>query len=212
MTRSLHYEIGDDVTRELASADPLLGLVIQRVETVSTEPPSSLFAALARIILGQQLSESAARAIISRVERDVGLAPEAISEASDAALRDAGVSGRKREYLRGIAESVQSGELDLTALETLDDDSVVARLVSVRGVGRWTAQMYLIFALGRPDVVVVDDVGIREAAGRMLGLGRPATPSELEDTARRWKPHRSAGTLFLYHDRAQSGVERDVSQ
>ena len=117
-------------------------------------------------------------------------------------LRIAGVSGRKSEYLRGIAQAVLSRELDLDGLDTLDDDHVIECLTRMRGVGRWTAQMFLLLALQRPDVVIVDDAGVQAAAGRMLGLGRPASVSELANAAERWRPYRSAATLYLYSDRS----------
>jgi len=198
----IRYSRGDKTSNALTAADPLMGRVIDRVGSVGVSPSPTRFEALARIVLGQQLSESAATAIVARVERDIGLAPEAILAASDEAMRTAGVSGRKSEYLRGIAKAVLSEELNLDALDTLDDDEVVKRLMRVRGVGRWTAQTFLLFALRRPDVVVLDDVGIRTAAGRLLGLGRPASASELAQAAELWRPHRSAATLYLYRDRS----------
>ena len=148
------------------------------------------------------LSESAAGAIVARVGRDVGLTPEAVVAAPENVLRIAGVSGRKSEYLRGIAQAVLSRELDLDGLDTLDDDHVIECLTRMRGVGRWTAQMFLLLALQRPDVVIVDDAGVQAAAGRMLGLGRPASVSELANAAERWRPYRSAATLYLYSDRS----------
>ena len=196
------YSAGDEVSDALTAADPSIGRVISRVGSVEVQSGPARFAALARTVIGQQLSESSASAIIARVERDIGLSPEAVVAASDDAMRVAGVSGRKSAYLRGIAQAVLSGELDLDALDALDDDQVTERLMRMRGVGRWTAQMFLLFALQRPDVVVLDDGGIRAAAGRMLGLGHSASVSELAEAAERWRPHRSAATLYLYRDRS----------
>ena len=201
MPAPIRYSEGDGVSNSLTAADPSIGRVISRIGSVEFDSGPTRFAVLARTVLGQQLSESSAGAIIARFDRDIGLTPEAVAAASDETLRSAGVSRRKSEYLRGIARAALSGELDLDALDTLDDDQVIERLTRVRGVGRWTAQMFLLFALQRPDVVVLDDTGIRSAAGRMLGLGRSASVSELADASERWRPYRSAATLYLYRDR-----------
>jgi DNA-3-methyladenine glycosylase II len=198
----IRYSVGDEVSDALTAADPSIGRVISRVGSVEVQSGPTRFAALARTVIGQQLSESSASAIIARVERDIGLSPEAVVAASDDTMRIAAVCGCKSEYLRGIAQAEVSGELDLDALDTLDDDHVAERLTRVRGVGRWTAQMFLLLALRRPDVIVLDDMGIRAAAGRMLGLGRSASVSELAEAAERWRPYRSAATLYLYRDRS----------
>lgn len=204
MPGSIRYSVGDRASDSLTSADPSLGRVISRVGLVEILPGTTRFATLVRTVLGQQLSESAASAIIARVERAIGMTPEAIVGASSQVMRDAGVSGRKSEYLCGIARAVLSRELDLDALDTLDDEHVVERLMRVRGVGRWTAQMFLLFALQRPDVIILDDMGIRAAAGRALGLGRSASARELAEAAERWRPYRSAATLYLYFDRSKT--------
>ena len=202
MPDPLRYSEGDELSDSLAAADPAIGRVISRVGSVEVESGPTRFATLARIVLGQQLSESSASAISARVDHDIGLTPEAVGASSDDTMRLVGVSGRKREYLHGIAQAVLSGELDLDALDALDDHQVTEHLMQVRGIGRWTAQMFLLFALQRPDVVVLDDRGVRAAAGRMLGLGRSASVSQLAEAAERWKPYRSAATLYLYRDRS----------
>ena len=202
MLHMTRYSAGDQVSKALTAADPSIGRVISRVGSVELLSATTRFAVLAHIVIGQQLSEASATAITTRVERDVGLTPEAVVAAADDTMRIVGVSGRKTEYLRGIARAVLSGELDLDALDTLDDDRVIERLMQMRGVGRWTAQMFLLLALQRPDVVVLDDTGIQAAAGRMLGLARSASVGELAEAAERWRPHRSAATLYLYHDRS----------
>lgn len=196
----LSYSQDDEISSALAAADPALARVIRRIGSAAVTPPSGLFPALARIILAQQLSDASATAIAARVETTIGLTPGAIADASPEALRAAGVSGRKSGSLLGLARAVRSGELDLEGLDDLDDDEVVRYLTRVRGIGRWTAQTFLLFVLQRPDVVVLDDAGIRAAAGMMLGLGRPAGIDELAAAAERWRPHRSAATLYLYRD------------
>lgn len=202
MPDPIRYSEGDEVSDFLTAADPSIGSVINRVGSVEVESEPTRFATLVHTVLGQQLSESSAGAIIARVNLAIGPTPEAVAAASDEKMRSLGVSRRKSEYLRGIARAVLSGEIDLDALDTLDDDQVIDRLTRIRGVGRWTAQMFLLLALQRPDVVVLDDTGIRAAAGRMLGLGRSARVGELAEAAERWRPHRSAATLYLYRDRS----------
>jgi len=204
MPGSIRYSDGDSISESLSAADLAIGRVISRVGSVEIESGPTRFAALARIVVGQQLSESAASAIIARVSDDIGFTPEAIAVASDEALHCAGVSRQKASYLRGIAQLVLSHGLDLEALDVLDDDRVVECLTRVKGVGRWTAQMFLLLELQRPDVVVLDDTGVRAAAGRALGLGRTATVAELSEAAKRWRPYRSAATLYLYFDRSRS--------
>jgi DNA-3-methyladenine glycosylase II len=204
----LRYTADDSVSRALAEADPRLGAIIDRVGGVSFDPieADDPFTAVIRGIVGQQLSDKAASTIFNRLKDRVGITPRALAEADTVDLRAAGLSGRKSEYVAAAGAAVASGELDLNALESLPDDEVEARLTSIRGVGPWTAHMYLLFALRRPDVIAPGDLGIRQATGRLLGLGRPATPSEVLTASEAWRPYRSAATLYLYRE-AGMGAE-----
>ena len=162
--------------------------------------PSSAYGSLVRSIVGQQLSTGAARTIYERL---LGLfdgrvpLPLEILRADEAQLRGAGLSGRKVEYLRDLARHVEDG-LDLDALSHLPDEDVANRLTTVRGIGRWSADMFLIFHLQRPDVLPVGDLGIRRAAGLAYGLPEAPVPEALWDLAEPWRPYRSLACLYLW--------------
>jgi DNA-3-methyladenine glycosylase II len=200
MPDTITYTADDAPSRALATSDPQLGALIDRVGRVDGSFRGGGFSVIARSIVSQQLSEKAASTIWGRVAQNVGTSPEALADADVAALRAAGLSGRKVEYLQAIARSTLAGEIGWDGLETLDDEAVIAELVSLRGVGRWTAEMYLIFALGRLDVLAVDDLGLRNSAGKAMGLGRPATREELDERGQLWKPWRSVASLWLWAD------------
>ncbi len=202
MSPSIHYESDDAVSAALAEADPALGALIDRVGAVSLSPPSDPFVALVRSIVGQQLSERAARVIFGRLSASFGVTPEALGSADDCELREAGLSRQKSSYVRDIARRFLSGEFDSTRLEALGDEQAISELMRLRGVGPWSAEMFLMFALARPDILAVDDLGVRAEAGRMMGLGRPASREELLERAEAWKPHRSAASFYLMASRA----------
>ncbi|MDX1625650.1 MAG: DNA-3-methyladenine glycosylase 2 family protein [Wenzhouxiangellaceae bacterium] len=159
------------------------------------------FATLLRIIVGQQLSVKAAATIFGRVEATLGgrLEPRRLLALDDAELRAAGLSGQKVRYARGLAEAVLSGALDPPALAALDDEDVVEAVTALKGFGRWSAQMFLMFALGRPDVWPAGDLGVQVALQRLKRLEARPTPAESEALAAPWTPWRSAAALFLWH-------------
>lgn len=188
----------DAISRQLAAADPVLGLHIERVGQVKVAPPEDPFVTLARSIVAQQLSDKIATTIWHRVLEVAQPTPEALASVDPDALRAAGLSGSKVDYIQGIARAFVDGEIDADALELASDDEVIAELTKLRGVGRWTAEMYLIFALRRPDVLALDDYGVRLSAGRMLGLDGALPRAELAERAERWRPHRTAASLWLW--------------
>jgi DNA-3-methyladenine glycosylase II len=200
MLRAITYTAEDAPSRALAAADPQLGALIDRVGRVDGSFGGGGFSVIARSIVSQQLSEKAASTIWARVAEQVGTSPEALADAADGALRAAGLSGRKVEYLQGIARATVAGDINWSGLEALTDDEVIEILVGLRGVGRWTAEMYLIFALGRLDVLALDDLGLRKSAGRVMGLGRAASREELGQRGQLWKPLRSVASLWLWGD------------
>ena len=199
-TRMLSLHADDAPSRALAAVDPELGALIDRVGAIERGPYETGFPIIARSIVAQQLSEKVAPIIWGRVVERVGISPEQIAEASVEDLRACGLSGRKTEYLQGIARATLAREIDWDSLGSLTDEEIVGELTRLRGVGRWTAEMYLIFALGRPDVLALDDLGVRISAGRMLGLGRAATLDELAERGDLWRPYRSAASLWLWAD------------
>ena len=128
--------------------------------------------------------------------------PEQLLEAEEEALRGAGLSGRKVEYIRDLASHVISGELELDRLDELSDEEVIAEIVAVRGLGQWTAEMFLIFHLERPDVLSGGDLGIRKAIQIEYGLDEMPSPQEVVERGERWRPHRSLASLYLWESLA----------
>jgi DNA-3-methyladenine glycosylase II len=159
------------------------------------------YEALARAIVGQQLSTKAAASIWGKVTALFGgvtPTPSQVIAAEPQDLRDAGLSWSKVAYFRHLAERIEEGDLDITKLAEMDDEEVVAELTEVKGIGRWTAEMFLIFSLGRPDVLPVGDLGIRRAAQFAFGLDELPEPEELEVMAEPWRPHRTLASLYLW--------------
>jgi DNA-3-methyladenine glycosylase II len=190
----------------LRGADPVLRRLIDErgpidPDTDRRRSRPDPFGALARAIVGQQLSTKAARSIWERVVEVVGdqePTPAAILAADADELRGAGLSRSKVAYLRDLAERVDSGELDLERISELPDEDVVAELIEIKGIGRWTAEMFLIFHLGRPDVVSTGDLGIRRAVQIAYGLDELPGPTDLERIAEPWRPHRTLACLYLW--------------
>jgi len=170
-------------------------------------PKGDAYGALLRAIVGQQLSVKAAATIFDRVLALFGgRTPTAreLLKADDTELRGAGLSGRKVEYLKDLAARVESGELELERLGELSDPEIVAELTAVRGLGVWTAQMFLIFHLERPDVLPVGDLGVRNAVRAAYGLNEPPSPDEMERIAEPWRPHRTLASLYLWESLANT--------
>lgn len=159
------------------------------------------YEALARAIVGQQLSTKAARSIWERLVDVLGGAfpkPAELLAADPETIRGAGLSRSKVNFLRDLAERIDDGRLDVAGLAELSDEDVVATLTEIKGVGPWTAEMFLIFHLARPDVVSVGDLGIRRAVQIAYGLGDLPGPTDLERIAEPWRPHRTLACLYLW--------------
>ena len=198
----------------LAATDPVMAALIERIgeidlatrlERRSEERPGDAYGALLRAIVGQQLSTKAARTIYLRVLDlfDGGTpSPEQLLEADEKALRGAGLSGRKVEYLRDLAAHVISGELELERLDELSDTEAIEEIVAVRGLGQWTAEMFLLFHLERPDVISGGDLGIRKAIQIEYELDEMPTPQEVVEMSEPWRPHRSLASLYLWESLA----------
>jgi DNA-3-methyladenine glycosylase II len=163
--------------------------------------------ALARAIVGQQLSTKAAASIWAKLQGAFGdrtPTPAQVLEAEDETLRGAGLSRSKVAFLRDLADRIESGELDLERLAELSDEDVVAALIEVHGIGSWTAEMFLIFHLGRPDVLSTGDLGIRRATQLAYELDELPAPTELERIAEPWRPHRTLACLYLWRSLAST--------
>src|SRR6266542_1502671 len=199
----LNYDPAKTV-EHLRQADPVLAGVIETVGPLTLGPRDGAFRMLSRAIFFQQLAGPAARAILGRVlatlsaNEDNWYEPATFLAASDEQLRAAGLSRQKVAYLRDLADKFASGELSEGTLHEFDDEEVIARVSAVKGIGRWTAEMFLIFSLGRPDVLPVDDLGVRRGMQIAYGLPDLPKPDEMRRIAEPWRPHRSAGTWYMW--------------
>jgi DNA-3-methyladenine glycosylase II len=200
----------------LRAADPVLRRVIDSVEAAGSlgdaraGRPDDHYGALVRSIVGQQLSTTAARAIYTRLtDRFGGRTPtpaEVLADDPDSLRAAAGLSRAKVTYLRSLAEHVLEGSLELERLDSLPDEEVIAELVAIKGLGVWTAQMFLIFHLQRPDVLPVGDLGIRRAVRDCYGLAELPAPGELETIAEPWRPYRTLACRYLWRSLAATPV------
>jgi DNA-3-methyladenine glycosylase II len=192
----------------LVAADPVLAGLVQRVgppelaRDPSRPAPTDHYGALLRAIVGQQLSVRAARAIYGRLLEHFGgrtPSPQQVLDADPEAMRAAaGLSRAKVTFLRSLAEHVLSGELELERLDRLGDEEIIAELCAVKGLGEWSAHMFLMFQLERPDVVATGDLGIRRAVQQAYGLEALPTPAEILALAEPWKPYRSIACRLLW--------------
>ncbi|HEY3267498.1 MAG TPA: DNA-3-methyladenine glycosylase [Armatimonadota bacterium] len=184
----------------LSAADPSLRALIERHAPCRLRPDENLFVGLLDAIVSQQLSVKASATIFARFAAlyDGSPLPEAVAETPDEPLRACGLSRAKAAYVRDLADHVRDGRLELERMDALSDDDVIAELTAVKGIGRWTAEMILIFHLNRPDVLPVDDLGIREGFKRTYGLPERPGPEEMQAIAEPWRPWRSVGSWYLW--------------
>ncbi len=184
----------------LAEIEPVFA---ERIERFGYPPPRMRdrgYPTLLRTIVGQQVSVKAAEAVWNRLAEAVGRidAPERLLEADDETLRGAGLSRQKAGYARSLAELIVSGGLDLDALPE-DDEDAIAALIEVKGIGRWSAEIYLLFAEGRPDIWPAGDLAVQLAIGEMMGLGERPAEKEVRAVAEAWRPHRGSAAIFAWH-------------
>ncbi|RDE05835.1 DNA-3-methyladenine glycosylase family protein [Sphingomonas aracearum] len=184
----------------LAAIEPGFAAGLERAGFPEPRIREPGYATLLRTIVGQQVSVAAAAAVWRKLEQVVGSPhdPEAIARATDEQLREAGLSRQKAGYARSLAEEVTSGRLALQHLPG-DDEEAIAALVRVKGIGRWSAEIYLLFAEGRPDIWPAGDLAVQVEIGHLLG--HPARPSEklVRELAEGWRPHRGAAAIFAWH-------------
>lgn len=185
---------------DIAAAFKACGLPPRRQQPVG-------FEGLLSIILAQQVSAGATRAIRDRLYAAVGeLTPKNFLALDDDALRGIGFSRQKVRYGRGIAEATLSRDLDFDAVAEMDDDAAIAELCKIKGIGPWTAEIYLLFALGRPDVWPAADLAVQEALKRLKRLRKRPTTERMRKLGQAWRPHRSAAARFLWHYYSHPGV------
>ena len=202
-------------TRHLRTADPALARVIDAVGpfAMPLNPARSVFAALARAIVYQQLSNKAAATIFGRLcahfpRGHVGLTPERLLALSDARIRGCGISRSKLKSLRDLARHSASGDIPtLAQARRMGDAEIVERLVAVHGIGRWSAEMFLMFRLGRPDVLPIDDYSLRKAYATAFAKRALPSPAALEKAGQKWRPYRTVASWYLWQtlDKANTG-------
>ena len=185
--------------RELCRADPVLASIIRAHPRIALSRRGEPFVTLARAIVGQQITVKASQCIWERlIAAAPAVAPRQVIALDPAALRGCGLSERKSEYLLDLARHFASGALDPSCWAGMDDDALIADLVKVRGIGRWTAQMFLIFNLLRPDVLPLDDLGLQRAISLHYCAGRKASRARMKKLGALWSPWRSVATWYLW--------------
>jgi DNA-3-methyladenine glycosylase II len=186
-------------TRELAARDAVLRDLIGRFRGLALGSRGDAFATLARSIVGQQISVKAAQSVWDRVTLRLGaVTPASVDRARPSRLRACGLSAQKAAYLKDLARRFHRGTLDPARWHALEDQQVVAELTSVKGVGVWTAEMFLIFYLTRPDVLPLADLGLHRAMRIHYNRGRALSPQRMRSIATAWSPWRSVATWYLW--------------
>jgi DNA-3-methyladenine glycosylase II len=189
----------DEAVRERLSTDPQMATLIDRHGPVAIQPADNAFRRLTVSIINQQLSTASATAVRERVfDHLETVEPAAVLSAEDSALREAGLSEAKVDYLQHVARAFREDDLTPDGLANLADSAVIGRLTEIRGVGEWTARMYLIFALGRQDVLPLGDLAVRRGIQALYGNGRELDRTEMREIGERWRPYRSYGTRYVW--------------
>jgi len=192
----------------IRKSDPKLKPILDARGVLEFKPEGDPFESLVESILSQQLAGSAASAIIKKVRAlfpDGELEAKRIHRIDGRKLRAAGVSPQKLSYLKDLAARVAEGTLDLAALESMPDEEIIEVLDEVKGIGPWTVHMFLIFTLGRPNVLPVDDYGIRMSVQRIYGLGELPKKADIEKLAEKWHPYSTVASLYLWHAKDNEG-------
>jgi DNA-3-methyladenine glycosylase II len=188
-------------TSYLSDIDPIMRAAIERVGPCTLIPSANVFEALIDAIISQQISVKAADAIVGRVRTalpDGQITPEALLPLDVETLRSFGLSTPKAKYVRNLLEHITTGQLDLERLSELDDETVISKLVAVKGIGRWTAEIILIFSFGRADVLPVDDLGFLEGVREAYELPERPTKKEMVQRGEVWRPYRTFATWYMW--------------
>ena len=202
--------------RALAASDPVMAGLVERIGHMDMErrrrgrPKGDAYATLVRAIVGQQLSVKAAFTIHGRMLELFGgenPSPAQLLAAPESDLRGAGLSGRKVSYLQDLARHVDDGSLEVERFDQLSDEQVIEEITAVRGLGEWSAQVFLMFHLERPDVLPTGDLGIRKVAQNEYGLAELPKPAELTAIAEPWRPRRTLACLYLWESLANAPVD-----
>jgi DNA-3-methyladenine glycosylase II len=183
----------------LSRRDARLAEIIARAGPIDPRVTEPGFAGMAKVICGQQLSVASARAIWTRFAAIEGATePQSFLALDEPLIRASGFSAGKTRTLRAVAEAVLAGELDFAAIDTLQAEDAIARLTAIKGIGPWTAEIYLMFCAGHPDVFPSGDLALQKAVAHALGLDRRPLPAELSEIALGWSPHRAVAALLFW--------------
>jgi DNA-3-methyladenine glycosylase II len=186
-------------TRELGASDPVLGALIVRYKGLTLSSRGDAFQTLARSIIGQQISVKAAQSVWLRFAAAVGeIQPKNVLQLSVEQLRACGLSGQKVTYLRDLSARFAEGAIDTGRWQEMDDEDLIDELTEVKGIGRWTAEMFLIFYLTRPDVFPLADIGLQRAMELHYNKGRKLSDRRIASLGRLWSPWRSVATWYLW--------------
>ena len=193
----------DDACRHLSKRDRVMKKLIPQFGEGRLQNRGDAFTTLARAIVGQQISVQAAQAVWQRFVLAVGgssarLAPPAVLQLDPVALRGAGLSVRKSEYLGDLARHFDSGAVHVAQWQQMDDEAIIDELVAIRGIGRWTAEMFLIFHLMRPNVLPLDDLGLIKGISQGYFSGEPVSRAEAREVGEAWAPFRSVATWYIW--------------
>lgn len=186
-------------TRELGTADPVMGKLILKYKGLTLASRGDAFQTLARSIIGQQISVKAAQSVWDRFATAVGaMQPANVLRLSVEELRGCGLSGQKVNYLRDLSTRFAGGAIDVSRWHDMDDEALIDELTEVKGIGRWTAEMFLIFYLTRPDVFPLADIGLQRAMELHYNKGRKLSDRRIATLGRLWSPWRSVATWYLW--------------
>ena len=198
MAEALYFDYGEKETEYLKKRDPILGAATDKIGHIYREVNPDMFTALVNSIVGQQISSKAHTTIWARMQEKFSpITPEKICAVSEEELQSCGISFRKASYIKEIAEAVLNGSLDLASLKTQTDDEVCKRLVQIKGIGVWTAEMLMTFSMQRPDVMSIDDLAIIRGL-RMLYRHRKITSKLFAKYKRRYSPYATVASLYLW--------------
>ena len=189
----------NEATAELTRRDPVLRILIRNHEGQRLESRGDAFTLLARSIVGEQVSVQTAESVWQKLLESVGaLGPASIVRMDPSRLRACGLSSKKSTYLVDLAEHFLDGSLDQNAWSERDDEYLIAELTRVKGIGRWTAEMFLIFFMMRPDILPADDVGLQRAMSLHYNAGKPLSKLKIRQIATQWQPWRTIATWYLW--------------
>jgi DNA-3-methyladenine glycosylase II len=196
----IHPEIAQRALDHLQQADPVMRELIPKVGPFQLSLKRGRFEMLVRSVISQQISTSAARSIRLRLQRTLGgrITPGKVVAADELTLRSAGLSSQKLRYLSDLASKVSTGEVRLQHLHRLEDEAIIAELTRVKGIGEWTAQMFLMFCLGRPDVFPHGDLGIQNALRNLYRLRRPHDRKQAHKIAAPWRPYATVASWYCW--------------